>query len=205
MPEIRLPLQGYRGTYSPKYRDGVIFNRSQDGITTSARVLRQWSSYSGCDIVAEIYLPGEDLPLTLGDLQTISYSTHREAVPVRVLGHTAPIGFTRGTRTIAGTMIYTVFNQYTFYRLKVLADQLRSMHHPLADMMPPFDTTVTFLNEYGSMSKLKIYGLTVVDEGSTLSIDDMLTEATLSYVARGMQPLTYADPRDWAPAGGLQL
>jgi hypothetical protein len=116
---------------------------------------------------------------------------------MRVLGHTQPLGFTRGTRTIAGSMIFTVFNVYTFYRLQVLQDQLRQLHHPLADMMPPFDITITFLNEYGSMSKMRIYGITVIDEGVTLSIDDMLTESTLSYVARGIQPMTIADPREW--------
>jgi hypothetical protein len=188
---------GYRGTYQPKYRDGVVFQNTTGANTPTEAVLRQWTSYSGCDIVAEIYMPQEEKPLTLGDLQTVSISTHREAVPMRILGHTQPAGFTRGTRTVAGSMIFTVFNVYTFYRLQVLQDQLRQLHHPLADMLPPFDVTITFLNEYGAMSKMRIYGVTIVDEGVTLSIDDMLTESTLSYVARGLQPMTMADPREW--------
>lgn len=192
-----VPQLGYRGTYSPRYRDGIMSPAYSRGKAPTEMVLRQWSSYSGCDIVAEITVPTEERPLTLGDLQTISYSTHREAVPVRVLGSVQPKGFTRGTRTIAGSMIFTVFNIYTFYRLEALQNQLRQLHHPLADMMPPFDVTITFLNEYGSMSKMRIYGVTVIDEGGTLSIDDMMTEHTMSYVARGIQPMTMADPREW--------
>lgn len=197
MAELIAKSQGAGGTYQPKYGKGITFYRSQDTLSPAAQVLKQWSSYSGCDIVAEMTLPGEDSPLTLGDLQTISVSSHRERVPVRALGHSAPLGFTTGVRTVAGSLIFTVFNLYTFYRLNVLSDQLSQMHHPLADMMPPFDVTITFLNEYGSMSKMRIYGLTIVDEGMTLSIDDMLTESTLSYVARGIQPMTIANIDEW--------
>ena len=56
-------------------------------------------------------------------------------------------------------------------------------------MLPPFDIVITFFNEYGIGAKMKIFGVTIVDEGQTLSIDDLITEQTYTYMARGIQPL----------------
>ena len=60
---------------------------------------------------------------------------------------------------------------------------------PLADMLPPFDIVLSFFNEYGLGAKMKIYGVTIVDEGQTMSVDDLITEQTYVYMARGIQPL----------------
>jgi hypothetical protein len=43
---------------------------------------------------------------------------------------------------------------------------------------------------------MKIYGVTIVDEGGTMSIDDLITEQTYTYMARGIQPLVQLDPAD---------
>jgi hypothetical protein len=151
----------------------------------------QYNSYAGVDISAIIVLPGEPEPLQLGELQTISYSIHRENTPVRFVGHTSPVGFLKGPRTIAGSMIFTVFNQYAFYRLQQYKQTVYSNNiYPLADMLPPFDIVLTFLNETGLSGKMRIYGCTIVDEGGTMSIDDLITEQTYTYMARGIHPLT---------------
>jgi len=162
-------------------------------------------SFSGADITATIIIPkiGENGLLSdqgdileLAELQTISYSMHRENSPVRTLGHVNPRGFVKGARTIAGSMIFTVFNEYAFYRIenyrKILADS-KGYYAPLADMLPPFDVVFSLLNEYGMAAKMKIFGVTIVDEGSTMSIDDLITEQTYTYMARGLQPLIQLD------------
>ena len=162
-------------------------------------------SFSGADITATIIIPkigengfftDEGDVLELAELQTISYSMHRENSPVRTLGHVNPRGFVKGARTIAGSMIFTQFNEYTFYRIesyrKILADS-KGFYAPLADMLPPFDVVFTFFNEYGLAAKMKIFGVTLVDEGSTMSIDDLITEQTYTYMARGLQPLIQLD------------
>jgi hypothetical protein len=148
-----------------------------------------YNTYAGTDIVAEILLPTNET-LTLGELQTISYSTHRENTPVRALGHVSPIGFVKGPRTIAGSLIFTVFNYYAFYRLEQFKEAVVGGIYPQADMLPPFDVIITFSNEIGAMSKMKLYGVTVIDEGQTMSVDDLITEQTYSYMARGIQPMT---------------
>lgn len=148
-----------------------------------------YTSFSGIDIVAQIVLPGEE-PITFGELQTISYSIHRENNPVRVLGHVSPVSFTRGARTIAGSMIFTIFNNYAFYKLDSYQRAISNGVYPLADMLPPIDFVITFANEFGIFSKMNIFGLTFVDEGGTMSVDDLIVEGTLTYMARGIQPIT---------------
>jgi hypothetical protein len=138
---------------------------------------------------------GEILPM--GDVQTLSYSIHRENTPVRFLGHAGPVGFVKGSRTIAGSIIFTVFNEYTFYRLDCMRDRMENTNHfGLADQLPPFDITISFSNEYGNQSVMRILGVTIVDEGGTMSIDDLLTEQTMTYIARGIHHITPYRPED---------
>lgn len=162
-------------------------------------------SFAGVDIQATMVLPrfaGEDSSddgdfIELGELQTISYSVHRENTPIRTLGHVNPRGFVKGARTIAGSLIFTVFNEYAFYRIKRFKEALLVKNYaPLADMLPPFDVVLTFFNEYGLAGKMKIYGITIVDEGQTMSVDDLITEQTYTYMARGLQPLMHLDPAE---------
>jgi hypothetical protein len=152
----------------------------------------KFNSYSGVDITAQMLVPGEAKPLVLGDLSTISYSIHRENKPVRMLGSVNPKGWLRGPRTIAGSMIFTNFDKYTFYRLKKFKDPMMSGYYPLADMLPPFDIVVSFANEYGNFSRLRIFGVNIVDEGST----DLVTESTYTFMARGIQPMIDYVPRE---------
>lgn len=136
-----------------------------------------YNSYAGTDIVAVIVVPGHP-PMVLGELQTISYSMHRENTPVRVLGNVNPLGFVKGGRTIAGSLIFTQFNQYAFYRLREYQKMIQESLYPLSDMLPPFDVVLSFANEYASFSKMRIGGVTIVDEGGTMSIDDLMLEQT---------------------------
>lgn len=174
-----------------------------------------YMSFSGADAVAVFNIPPignngstEDVgeSLVFGELQTISYSIHRENSPVRTLGHVSPRGFIKGGRTIAGSMIFTVFNEYAFYKINRYRQMLSKQGNyfaPLADMLPPFDIVLSFMNEYGIASKLKIFGVTIVDEGQTVSIDDLITEQTYTYMARGIQPLItmqFDDPDSSVPA-----
>lgn len=160
-------------------------------------------SFSGADTVATMIIPqiGPDGKITspgeaidIGELQTISYSIHRENSPIRTLGHSNVRGFIKGGRTIAGSLIFTVFNEYAFYKIKQYKEYLsrgNGFFAPLADMLPPFDVVLTFFNEYGNAAKMKILGITIVDEGQTMSIDDLITEQTYTFMARGIQPMVH--------------
>jgi hypothetical protein len=58
-----------------------------------------------------------------------------------------------------------------------------------ADQVPPFDITVTFANEYGQAAVKAIYGVELLNEGSGASMDDMVMEETMTYVAREIGPM----------------
>ena len=129
----------------------------------------------------------------LGELQTLSVSVHREKWPVRSFGSAYARAYTRGQRTIAGSMIFTVFDR------DVLEDFLEShpsdfdAHNPtttaILDQIPPFDITISFANELGQVSRMSIYGAEFVSQGQTMSVEDLLLENVVQYVARDYDPM----------------
>ena len=137
--------------------------------------------------------------VVLGTLQTMSVQSFREKHAVRALGHAYAKGYTRGTRTIGGSCIFTVFNEHALSRL------IRSMGTSaafrsgekdselstlLADQLPPIDLTIAFANEYGALSEFRLYGVEFVSDGIVLSIEDLLTEESMNFVARDYDPMT---------------
>jgi len=58
-----------------------------------------------------------------------------------------------------------------------------------ADQIPPFDITITFVNEYGNAAVRSIYGCELLNEGSGASMDDIVIEETMTYVARELGPM----------------
>lgn len=66
-----------------------------------------------------------------------------------------------------------------------------------ADQIPPFDVTITFANEYGQAAVRSIYGVELLNEGSGASMEDIVMEETMTFIARELGPM-YATgrPRD---------
>jgi len=168
-----------------------------------------YNSFSGADIVAYIHIPPQEVgfdgtgapkqtaPIVgiLGTLQTISYSTHREVTPVRALGKVRAHAYTRGPRTIAGTMVWATMDQY------VLAEALRYTYTQdwdpsttLVDQIPEFNIIITFNNEHGDVSTMGIYGIRFVNEGATMSVDDILMEQTNTYIATDIDMMHKGPP-----------
>ena len=58
-----------------------------------------------------------------------------------------------------------------------------------ADQIPPFDVTITFANEYGQAAVRSIYGLEILNEGTGASMDDIVLEETMTFVAREVGPM----------------
>lgn len=53
-----------------------------------------------------------------------------------------------------------------------------------SDQIPPFDITLAAANEYGSLAVMRIYGVEILNEGYGVSIDDIVSEQQMTYVAR---------------------
>lgn len=136
--------------------------------------------------------------LTLATLQTLSIQTHREKEAVRALGTSYVKGYCRGPRTIAGSMVFTVFDQHALTALiRSMSGNARQygeldaeISTLLADQLPPIDLTIVFANEYGALSQMNIYGVEFVNDGMTLSIEDLLTEEVFQFVARDADIMT---------------
>ena len=170
--------------------DYQVDDQSKRAIPTE--VTYRFNSYSGCDISAIVHFYDETADpenrsrtKKLADLQTLTISSYREKVPVRALGHVGAKGYTRGPRTIGGSMIFTIFDKSVLaemmvesYRIEQYAmDNVGIFNAVLIDQIPPFDITVLFANETGSMSRLAIYGVELVQEGQTMSVEDLVTES----------------------------
>lgn len=129
----------------------------------------------------------------LAELQTLSLSSHREKYPVRALSTAYPKAFCRGPRTIAGSMIFTVFDTNVLDEFLETHPSDYDAHNPttsaIIDQIPPFDITISFANELGQVSRMGIYGVEFVNEGQTMSIEDLLLENVVQYVARDYDPM----------------
>lgn len=58
-----------------------------------------------------------------------------------------------------------------------------------ADTLPPFDATLTFANEYGQTAFQKIYDIDILNESSGVSVDTVVMERQMTYIARRLSPL----------------
>jgi hypothetical protein len=61
------------------------------------------------------------------------------------------------------------------------------------DQLPPMDFVVVAANEYGNAATMRIYGAEFLNEGSGFSVDDMVIENQMTYIARTVLP--------WQPLG----
>ena len=167
----------------------------------------------------------------LDSLATISYSIYEAKSPVRRLGERGVSGYTRGIRTIAGSMVFLVIEEHPLHRLIELqrksknwsrdlnskghsfrAVQKRGEDSPkvtnfVSTILEPFNiglfykTEVAFsysknedknsvLNSSGyirsgdSGAHLVISGIDIISEGMVTSVNDMVTEVTVQFVAQ---------------------
>jgi len=121
----------------------------------------------------------------MGEVVMFSLSSHRDKFPVSRLGRMLPIGFTAGRRTVAGTIGLVLWDRNALRRL---SDRLyktfpQFIGTPKPDEFPPLDILLVFVNEVGVTVSVTLYGVTFLDEGTTLNTEDARAFTTLSYMA----------------------
>ena len=156
-------------------------------------------SFSGCDMTASIVynwveedskgkLKKRYSSHVLGELQTISYSIHMEKRPVRSIGNVNAKDYVMGPRTIAGSLVFAVFNRH--FAKNIMAEHNNYFSEGqafLVDELPPFDVVISLANEYGLRSKLVIYGVRLLNEGQVMSVNDVFTENTYQFMATDIE------------------
>lgn len=174
-------------------------------------------AYTGVDVSAYIILPRtvdtqivdkDGVPndtlnlidskvINLGTIKSFSYQVFREKQPVRSLGLVYPKTFVRGTRTIAGTMIFSVIVNGVLERImhsmrgsfgSVVA---QDFPYALNDQLPPFDLFLKFNNEYGQASHMILNAVEFFTDGMVISVDNLVIEEQIRFQARGFSGLLY--------------
>lgn len=206
---------------------------------------RKALGFSGCDISATIKLPqyvdskgqviNDNFVFHIGTLQTLSISTYESKTPLKAIGFKNAIAVARGSRTIAGTLIFNQLHTHVFNDNPEYIDSLISGDEFIADAkgfityasgnarlftdtekpedrkkyrrlnwdfswdkgafgdnikaseLPPFDIIINFLNEKGNTAKIILYGVELVHESQTLSVEDIYTEVQYQYIARDIE------------------
>lgn len=176
----------------------------------SEKYTETYTTFSGADIVAQFD------GVTIGTLAGITWSVSREKGAIYTLGDANPRAFTRGKRGIAGTLVFQTFDRDVLWQLVEQSDMqiwkrasaynndvyaeptqltnawweqsidVISSKPFYSDEVLPFDITISYSNEYGKMARREILGVELLNEGSGLSIDDIVSEQTMTFVARGL-------------------
>lgn len=152
-------------------------------------------AFSGADVNIVAFVPtlraSESALLELGSIQTLSISSTRSVSPVRVLGRSAPISYNRGARTWAGSLVFASLNKDPFNSI-VSAHQAESLANVstafTADQMPPFTVIITATTEVGETGIQILKDVTLVNYGTTYSINDLYIERVYTYVATNATP-----------------
>lgn len=135
--------------------------------------------------------------IPLGTIKSFSYQVFREKQPVRSLGSIYPKTFVRGTRTIAGTMIFSVIMNGVLERImnsyhgKIESVVRQDFPYALNDQLPPFDLLLKFNNEYGYASHMILNAVEFFTDGMVISVDNLIIEEQIRYQARGFSGLMY--------------
>jgi|LSQX01.3.fsa_nt_gb hypothetical protein len=108
-----------------------------------------------------------------------------------------PLGYSNYNNVYAPTAWNTTMNSFItgvredgLVTVDQLFEPLNKDNIRYADQIPPFTVTISMGNEYGAAAGMAIYGVQIINEGSGVSIDDLVTEKAVTFVATDIKPLT---------------
>ncbi|RLA65743.1 MAG: hypothetical protein DRQ78_05005 [Epsilonproteobacteria bacterium] len=156
-------------------------------------------------ILLEFSREAGDRPLLyLGSVMSLSYSVYRDKTPVFNCGSHLIDGFSIANKYVAGSLITVMYeyDEFAGFMDQIEIDQrarneqitvasyqnavgIKEFHTYMRDDLIPFNIHAIFTNEYtGSTREIVIYDATFINNGQVMSIQDLITENTLQYVAR---------------------
>ena len=157
---------------------------------------------------------GKSMIIVLDDVMSLSYSIYRAKPPVTPLGSSSITGFGLGSRTVAGSIIRSVFtvDKLTEFqtqcfqasqeeikaRLQGLNGQMASglpykdMIAFMKDDLASFNIHTLSISEVGGFDTPRtryesIYGAVLINNGQVYSIEDLVTESTVSFQAKAVK------------------
>lgn len=155
-----------------------------------------FNSYSGADVSIYLLFDRADIKAKYRDfypfreIQTLSVSSARSVHPVRRLGESHVVEYTRGARTIAGTMVCVSGDRDPFAKASLKSIREKASSEPFfTDELGMFSILIICSDEYGHVSHAALSDITITNFGQTFSEGDMFLENTYTYVARFYHPL----------------
>lgn len=171
------------------------------------------TAVNGSDIQVILRFPdllvnGEPGVLHLASVITVSYSVYREKAPVYNIGQPLLSGFGIGKKYVAGSLITVSFdtdeisdfiNRYLesqenkdFDRTDALLDggTYKKIHTMMRDDLSSFDMVFIMEDEMsgvGNAKEIILYDAQFINNGQVMSINDLITENTLSFIARDIR------------------
>lgn len=155
--------------------------------------------------------------IKMNSIVSLSWSVHRAKVPVTPLGQSTVNGFSLGKKIVAGhivkTLVYTdelssIVKYYSDlsveYKQNTYASNTGSKYSidinskyeitqkdfdsVMKDDLVPFNIHSYSISEYtGKMIKDSIYGCTIINTGQVQSIENLITENTIAFVAKNLE------------------
>jgi hypothetical protein len=125
--------------------------------------------------------------IELGSLYSITYSSFREKHAVRTLGRVSAKDYTRGQRTIAGSMNFAVFQSHEL--MDFLKDGQFKNDIVILDQLPKFNLMLVMINEYGGASILHLFGVTISTESQQSSVEDLALMNNITFYAEDIMTI----------------
>ena len=173
----------------------VTFNSTPSSLTRT-QLPGDITLFTGSDIRLMVEVADPLGPIRwakqLVECSTITISVHRVKDPARSCGFIGARGYSRGGRTIAGTMVLTELGKdalFEFLAAFALRDKSKDSTIVKVDQIPPLNISLLFTNEAGYASSRRLLGVDMVTDGTVYSVNDAYSERTISYVAADFTPL----------------
>jgi len=101
-----------------------------------------------------------------------------------------------GPASVAGGTAATAFGTLAKTNLDKTMERVLSRPFKFGDQMPPFNITITLVNEQGGSAVQSFMGVILVNQGGGYTVDDLQSQVAYTFLARDMTPLI--------PAGAQQ-
>lgn len=125
--------------------------------------------------------------IELGSVYSITYSSYREKIAIRTLGRVSAKDYTKGQRTIAGSMNFAVFQSHELMDFLKVGDWANDI--VLLDQLPKFNMMLLMLNEYGGASILHLFGVTIATESQQTSVEDLALMNNVTFYAEDIMTI----------------
>jgi hypothetical protein len=148
-------------------------------VNADVRAILPWYKAVGQETDNFVQLPG---------LNLLTISEHRDKYSVVSFGRTGIKGFTHGHRTTAGSLAFITAGQSPFYPI-LERYRLWSYYDTGGvifvgpDQLPPFDLSITMVNEVGDAASIFVRGIEIIDSSRSIGVQDIQLTEVFSYIA----------------------